>query len=77
MEDLRLPPYQRLKSILSDGDTLSKKGSDNLDELLGIKKEERKYNFLTKIIDFLKKIDAKIFSKTSRTNNNMPHRRMR
>jgi hypothetical protein len=76
MENLKLPPYQRLKNILTEGDPLSKKGLDNLDELLGEKKESS-VSFLTKIVDFFKKIDSKIFTKPSRTNNNMPHRRIR
>ena len=76
MEDLKLDPYKRLKSILTDGDPLSEKGSDNLDELLGIKKEERKKTFIDKIISFFKKIDSSIFKKPGKITN-MPHKRMR
>lgn len=78
MDDLKLPPYQRLKSILTEGDPLSQKGSDNLDELLGIKtKKIDRNNLFTKLGNFFKMIDSKIFSKPSKTNNNMPHRRMK
>lgn len=71
-DDLKLPPYQRLKSILNEGE-LTDKAADNLDELLG----EKKNNFLTKIGDFFKKIDSYIFRKPSRTNNNIPHKRLK
>jgi hypothetical protein len=68
-DDQKLAPYQRLKSILNDGnDTLTDKASNNLDKLLGIE-EVKKENFLTKITDFLKKIDSKIFNKPSRSFN--------
>lgn len=74
-KDLKLPPYQRLKSIFNEGE-LTNKASDNLDELLGLKKE-KKNNFFTKIADFFKKIDSFIFRKPSRTNNNIPHKRLK
>jgi hypothetical protein len=74
-KDLKLPPYQRLKSIFNEGE-LTDKASDNLDELLGLKKE-KKNNFFTKIIDFFKKIDSYIFRKPSKINNNIPHKRLK
>lgn len=77
MENLKLPPYQRLKNILKDGEVeLTEKASDNLDELLGLKKE-KKSGFLDKIKLFFNKIDSMIFSKPSRTNNNIPHKRLK
>lgn len=66
-EDQKLAPYQRLKTILNEGnDTLTDKASDNLDKILGIEKVKNE-NFFSKISDFFKKIDAKIFSRPSRT----------
>ena len=73
--NLKLPTYQKLKSIFNEGE-LTDKASDNLDELLGLKKE-KKDNFFTKIFDFFKKIDSYIFRKPSRTNNNIPHKRLK
>ena len=72
MSDIKLPPYQRLKSILTEGE-LTEKASDNLDEILGIKKKEP--NFVDKIIGFFKKIDSFIFKKPSRMYNTTPSRR--
>jgi len=74
-DDLKLPPYQRLKSIFNEGE-LTDKASDNLDELLGLRKE-KKDNFFTKIASFFKKIDSYIFRKPSKTNNNTPHKRLK
>lgn len=77
MDDLKLPPYQRLKTILKDGEVeLTEKASDNLDELLGIKKE-KKTGFLDRLKSFFNKIDSFIFRKPSRTNNNIPHKRLK
>lgn len=76
-EDLKLPPYQRLKSIYNEGE-LTDRASDNLDELLGLKGDkEKKDNFFTKITDLFKKIDSYIFRKPSKTNNNTPHKRLK
>lgn len=72
MNDIKLPPYQRLKSILTEGE-LTEKASDNLDEILGIKKKEP--NFVDKIIGFFKKIDSLIFRKSNRMYNTTPSRR--
>lgn len=73
----KLPPYQRLKSILNEGNEhLTDRASNNLDELLGIKKTKND-NIFTKIVDFFKKIDSKIFSKPSRTYNTNYHSRGR
>ena len=73
-EDLRLLPYDRLKSILTD-EILTEKASANLDELLGIK-SIKKNNLFTKIADIFKKIDSVIFKKPSKISNN-PHKRLK
>ena len=76
MEDKKLPPYNRLKSILTEGD-LTEKGSKNLDAILGVEKTETLFD---KIKKFFSKIDSFIFakgSKVSKTNNTQPHRRLR
>ena len=68
MEDLKLPPYQRLKNILKEDDLiLSDKGSKNLNSFLGIKPKSP--TILNKFVDFLKKIDSKIFAKKSKMTN--------
>ena len=72
MNDIKLPPYQRLKSILTEGE-LTDKASTNLDELLGVKKKSP--NFVDKIIGFFKKIDSLIFRKSNRMYNTTPSRR--
>ncbi len=66
----KLPPYQKLKSILNDGE-LTDKASDNLDEILGIKKQP---NFVDKIFEVFKKIDSFIFRKRSKWSN-IPYKR--
>ena len=66
-EDLKMNPYDRLQSILSEKDSgkLTKNASDRLDELFGDKKEE---SFLDKIRKFFHKIDRMIFKPGSRMN---------
>jgi hypothetical protein len=73
-EEQKLPPYQRLKTILTEGDSqLTKKVVKNLDEILGIKPKEP--TFWDKVKDFFLKIDQKIFSKPSRKWNTNYHKR--
>ena len=74
MEDLKLPPYQRLKNILTEEENphLTDKASKNLDELLGVKPKEP--NMIDKIISFFKKIDSKIFAAKSRKWNTTYHK---
>ena len=74
--DQKLAPYQRLKSILTDGNPLSEKGSNNLDEILGIEKKQSRENFIDNIIRIFKKIDSFIFKKPDKIANN-PYRRKR
>jgi hypothetical protein len=74
MEDTKLPPYQRLKSILTDGDPLSERGLNNLDDILDIKREN-KVRLIDKIIAFFKKIDSYIFKKNNNMWNTTPHKR--
>lgn len=71
-EDLKLKPYDRLMSILSEKNTgqLTKSASDKLDFLL-----EEKPSFLTKLKNFFAKIDGYIFKERSRTNNSIYQRR--
>lgn len=66
MEDLKLPPYQRLKNLIDDEPHLTDKGSKNLDDLLGI---EYKPTIWDKIKSFFLKIDSKIFAKKSKITN--------
>jgi hypothetical protein len=70
-------PYQRLQAILSEGKSaseleLTKKGRNNIDELLGI--EEETLTTWEKFKNFLKKIDSKIFSKPSKISNRFQKR---
>jgi hypothetical protein len=73
-EEQKLPPYQRLKTILTEGDSqLTEKSSKNLEEILGIKPKET--TFWDKVKDFFLKIDQKIFSKPYRKWNTYYHKR--
>lgn len=73
----KLPPYQRLKNILTDGDEpyLTNKASRNLDALLGIETKKLEPTIFDKIKSFFLKIDEKIFSKPSRKWNTFYHKR--
>ena len=73
-EDLKLKPYDRLQSILSEKDTgkLTKNGESKLDELLGESKEK---TFFDKIKDFFLKIDSNIFKSPSRMFNTNYYKR--
>ena len=74
-ENQKLPPYQRLKNLLTEGEEthLTFKASKNLDDLLGIKPTEP--TFWSKVNIFFKKIDEKIFSKPYRKWNTYYHKR--
>ena len=68
----KVAPYQRLQAILSEGKSakdlkLTDKANDILNELLGEEKE--KETFWTKVKDFFRKIDSKIFSKNQKVTN--------
>lgn len=73
-EDLKLRPYDRLQSILSEKDNgkLTKNASDRLDELFG---DEKKESFLDKIRKFFLKIDRLIFKSGSRMYNTTYYKR--
>lgn len=73
-EDLKLKPYDRLQTILSEKDTgkLTKNGESKLDELLG---NTKKKTFFDKIKDFFLKIDSKIFKSPSRMFNTTYYKR--
>ena len=62
MKDLKLKPYDKLRSIFNEGE-LTQRGSDNLNDILEIK-EQKKENFLNKIISLFKKFDSWIFKKS-------------
>ena len=75
MTDQKLAPYQRLKTILNEGsETLTTKAEKNLDELLGIEKQE---TFWTKIHNFIIKIDQKIFKQKSKISTQYHRRKVR
>jgi len=73
-EDLKLKPYDRLKTILSEKNTvkLTKIGESKLDELLG---NSNKRTIFDKIKDFFLKIDSKIFKSPSRMFNTTYYKR--
>jgi hypothetical protein len=73
-EDLKLKPYDRLKTILSEKNTgkLTKSGESKLDELLG---NSNKRTIFDKIKDFFLKIDSKIFKSPSRMFNTTYYKR--
>jgi hypothetical protein len=67
----KVKPYQRLQAILSEGKNsselnLTKKGSDNLNQILG--EEDSEINIFVKIKNFFVKIDSKIFTNQSISN---------
>jgi len=73
-EDLKLKPYDRLKTIFSEKNTgkLTKSGESKLDELLG---NYNKRTIFDKIKDFFLKIDSKIFKSPSRMFNTTYYKR--
>lgn len=74
IEDQKLDPYQRLKSILNDGhESLTTQASENLDKLLGT--ENKKQTLADKIADFIRKIDGLIFSRSKNIYNTKYNRR--
>jgi len=75
MEDLKLKPYDKLRSIFNEGE-LTQKGSANLDDILGIK-EEKKITFLDKIVSLFKKFDSWLFKKPNKMWNTTSYKRKR
>lgn len=73
-ENLKLKPYDRLQSILSEKDSgkLTQSASSKLDELFGL---EKKVTFFDKVKAFFLKIDNKIFKSSSRTFNTTYYKR--
>lgn len=78
-EDLKLSPYERLQSILSEKNAgkLTENASNKLDYLLNDKVGEPSFfdKIIGKIKSFFKKIDSLIFSDKSRGFNTTFYRR--
>lgn len=74
MEDIKLKPYDKLQSILSEKNAgkLTDTASNKLDFLLNV---ENKKSFFTKIFYFFKKIDSFVFKKADSQMTNRYHRR--
>ena len=68
MNNLKLNPYDKLRSILNEGE-LTQRGSDNLDEILGLKPKQSQKNLVEIIISIFNKIDSWIFRKPSKIGN--------
>lgn len=73
----KLPPYQRLQNLFSEGEDpiLTDKANKNINDLLGIKDTESPKNIWSKIRDFLQKIDGYIFSKNQKISNRYQKRK--
>lgn len=66
----KIPPYQRLQAVLSEGKSvkelkLTNKANRILDELIG---DDKKNNLWIKIRDFFIEIDSMIFRKSKISN---------
>jgi len=72
-DDLKLKPYDRLQSILSEKNSgkLTKNGESKLNELLG----QNKKKVFNSIKDFFLKIDSFIFKSSSRISNTNYYKR--
>lgn len=73
MNNSKLAPFDRLKSILNDGD-ISDKAYENIDKLFK-KEDEKKESLWVKIKSFFLTIDKKIFTKPSKKWNTYYHKR--
>lgn len=73
----KLPPYDRLKIIMKEGDKpeLTDNANKNLNDILGIKNEKESFNLFNYISSFFKKIDSYIFKKSSRRYNTLFYKR--
>jgi hypothetical protein len=73
-EDLKLKPYDKLQSILSEKNNgkLTSKASIKIDELLF---NEEKETLFSKIKNFFLKIDQKIFKSKSKMFNTVYYKR--
>ncbi len=72
-DDLKLKPYDRLQSILSEKNSgkLTKNGESKLNELLG----QNKKKVFNRIKDLFLKIDSFIFKSSSRFSNTNYYKR--
>lgn len=70
----KLPPYNRLQNMFSEGEepVLTEKANDNINKLLGV---EDKPSILDKIKKFFQKIDGYIFAKNGKITNKFNSRR--
>lgn len=72
----KLPPYQRLQNLFSEGEEpiLTDKANSHINKLLGI--EEKKYtpSIFDKVKKFLMKIDGYIFAKNGKISNRFQKR---
>ena len=61
MQENKLAPYQRLKTIIKGKDVImTEKSLKNLDDLL---RESKNESIFSKFINYLKDLDKKIFTK--------------
>jgi hypothetical protein len=68
MQENKLAPYQRLKTIIKGEDVImTEKSLKNLDDLLGESKNE---SMFSKFINYLKELDRKIFTNQSKMYSN-------
>lgn len=68
MQENKLGPYQRLKTIIKGDDVImTEKSSKNLEDLLG---ESKNDSIFSKFINFLKDLDRKIFTNQSKMYSN-------
>lgn len=79
MENQKLPPYTRLKTVLQEGnETLTSKAEKHLNELLELNQITKTDNkFTSQISKLFKKIDQLIFSNKGNLYNNKFRRRSR
>ena len=74
MSDQKRLPFDRLKSILNDGD-VSDKAYDNINKLFNEENNTKTDNIWFKIKSFFSAIDGKIFTNPSRKWNSNYHKR--
>jgi hypothetical protein len=68
MQENKLGPYQRLKTIIKGNDVImTEKSLKNLEDLLG---ESKNDSIFSKFINYLKDLDRKIFTNQSKMYSN-------